>query len=136
MFVIGNLLNNHLSCVTSYTYQIVTDVDPTSLHYQKEMIYTPNHLASVFLTGTVGAVQVGGGIAISGSRYTQPDNAIESQLDFNAPVSMFVTYTAQLYNAVCKFRVECNNMFNQQYEVIRNFPMPGRILRVTSDVTL
>lgn len=136
LFVIGNLLNNHLSCVTSYTYQIVTDVDPTSLHYQKEMIYTPNHLASVFLTGTVGAVQVGGGIAISGSRYTQPDNAIESQLDFNAPVSMFVTYTAQLYNAVCKFRVECNNMFNQQYEVIRNFPMPGRILRVTSDVTL
>ena len=44
-------------------------------------------------------------------------------------------YGSRLYAVVnCSNKVEVNNLFNQQYEVIRNYPMPGRNYKLTLSV--
>ncbi|MCF0205182.1 MAG: TonB-dependent receptor, partial [Muribaculaceae bacterium] len=36
------------------------------------------------------------------------------------------SYTLPIKNTSIKLTAEVNNLFNQQYEVILNYPMPGR----------
>ena len=47
-----------------------------------------------------------------------------------------ISYTLPLRKLSMRFQLEVNNLLNQQYEVILNYPMPGRNWRlgVTLDI--
>ena len=58
------------------------------------------------------------------ANYMQPwythDMSVSYELKFQISNFRFQNYSPRMY-----FAVEINNMFNQQYEVILNYPMPG-----------
>lgn len=61
------------------------------------------------------------------ANHEQPWYTHDMSIQYSLPVSRSVGLRATL---------EVNNIFNQQYEVIQNYPMPGRNYRLTIRVTL
>ncbi len=49
---------------------------------------------------------------------------------------MTLSYTLPLRRCTLRFTGELNNLLNQQYEVILNYPMPGRNWRLGVSLTL
>lgn len=128
-------LNSKLSLTNglAYTYQKATDItDKNSKYYDNQIPYIPLHSG----TCTIGIDYLkSGGINYSfiytGERYNQeasiPANYVEPWYthDFSA------FYKMRLSNKELKLTAELNNLFNQYYDVVANFPMPGRNYRFT-----
>jgi outer membrane cobalamin receptor len=66
-----------------------------------------------------------------GPRYDQRANIAANYLQPWYTHDMTIVYTGNLQHHHIRIMGEINNLLNQQYEVIENFPMPGRNYRLT-----
>jgi vitamin B12 transporter len=74
-------------------------------------------------------------VVYTGYRY---DEAAEIPANYLQPWythDIGLTYTTAVKQEKLKFAFEVNNLFNQYYDVIANFPMPGRNYRLTLQIT-
>ncbi|EHQ30520.1 TonB-dependent receptor [Mucilaginibacter paludis DSM 18603] len=70
-----------------------------------------------------------------GYRYDQKANIPANYLQPWYTHDLSASYTAPVKHHQVKFSVEVNNLLNQYYEVITNFPMPGRAYRFSISYT-
>ena len=115
----------------SYTFQQALDkTDPTDNDdyggtYRGQIAYIPRHSGSA--TGTV----LWRGLTLSysfvyvGQRYTSSANIPANIVQPWYTHDLAVSYSWLLPGCTLQIGVEANNLFNQQYEVIPNYPMPG-----------
>ena len=61
-----------------------------------------------------------------GERYHTSANIRENYEQPWYTHDLSASYRWQLPRLALTFTLECNNLFNQQYDVIQNYPMPGR----------
>jgi outer membrane cobalamin receptor len=47
-----------------------------------------------------------------------------------------VSYLFPLLKTECKLSLEANNLLNQQYDVIANYPMPGRNFNIGVEIQI
>ena len=111
----------------TYSYQQAKDIsDKTSLLYNTQLPYTPEHSGSINLFARYRNFQMGYNVILSGYRYRQGEpiaaNLVEgwSTQDLN-----FSWETKDRKKMSYKIILECNNIFNRQYEIIRYYPMQG-----------
>lgn len=116
----------------NYTYQSATDRsdpldnDPYYGTYGGQIAYVPHHSGSV--TGNL--VWRNAGLNYSfiyvGERYHASANIRENYEQPWYTHDLSATYRMTLRHCAVTFAVECNNVFDQQYDVVLNYPMPGR----------
>lgn len=116
----------------NYTYQSATDRsdpldnDPYYGTYGGQIAYVPHHSGSV--TGNL--VWRNAGLNYSfiyvGERYHASANIRENYEQPWYTHDLSATYRMPLRHCAVTFAVECNNVFDQQYDVVLNYPMPGR----------
>lgn len=116
----------------NYTYQSATDrTDPSDNDhyygtYGGQIAYVPRHSGSA--TGNL--VWKNAGLNYSfiyvGERYHTSANIRENYEQPWYTHDLSATYRMAMRNCALTFAVECNNVFDQQYDVILNYPMPGR----------
>lgn len=110
-----------------YTFQKNIDItDENSSTYLNQIPYTPNHIGSGLCSVSYKNVQIGYTIQYTGDRY---------YILNNKPRYLIPNYTIQnislLYNNLnLKFlmvdvKLELNNITNQQYEIVKSYPMYG-----------
>lgn len=124
----------HLQVYSQLNYTFQYAVDRTSRQlpsYNHQIPYIPRHNLNAFLDCSFQHWSGGLSFFYQSQRFVLPENRPENQLSPWATLDLHGSYQAKLlgYPANILFRLE--NMFNQQYEVIRNFPMPGRSFTVT-----
>ncbi|WP_455586816.1 TonB-dependent receptor plug domain-containing protein [Bacteroides sp.] len=124
----------------NYTYQRALDItdpvnEPQKRTYKHQIAYTPRvsgsgqagietpwiHLSYVFL--------------FSGKRYTQGENISANRLDGYSDHSLSASRDFKIRNIKTSLSVEVLNLLDKNYEIIKNFPMPGRSVRATLKVT-
>jgi iron complex outermembrane receptor protein len=66
-----------------------------------------------------------------GSRYSTEDNDVRSMLPAYALTDLAVAGRLHLAGTDSELKLELLNLFDASYEVVANFPMPGRSLRAT-----
>lgn len=121
----------------SYTYQSARDYsDPTDNKdeagtYKGQIAYIPKHSGSVTATGTWRNLDLHYSFIYVGERWHNSSNILQNYEQPWYTHDMSVSWTQQLNAVVLKATLEVNNLLNQQYEVIQNYPMPGRNYRVT-----
>ncbi|MES2766741.1 MAG: TonB-dependent receptor [Bacteroidota bacterium] len=119
----------------NYTFQKATDESPESYSKGKQVVYTPQHLASAvmnygfFKSGSFKS-SAGMQAQFSGERYSLPDNSVESRLPEFITLDAHFVQEILFKNFSLKLRAEALNIFDAQYAVIRNYPMPGRSFRL------
>ena len=95
---------SRLSLTAHYTYQYAVDVsDPMSRTYRHQIPYTPRHSGGLSLHWETEWVEMGYQLQAVGNRY---------RLGENTP------------------RAQVLNLFDVQYEVVKNYPMMGRNYRL------
>lgn len=111
-----------------YTYQDARDVtDPNTSYYKDQIPYIPWHSGSVILGLSWRELDLAYSFIYSGERYSQQENILYNHLQPWYTHDMSVVYHARRWSA----RLDVNNIFSQDYDVILNYPMPKRNYMLT-----
>ncbi len=121
----------------SYTYQKARDfTDRSDAYYGDQIPYVPLHSGSVIARASWRGWDVNYSFIYTGERYNAQENI---PANFEQP---WYTHDASIYKnfgiggVKCRAGLEINNIFDQDYEVIMNYPMPGRNFKATIKVNI
>ncbi|MDD4921008.1 MAG: TonB-dependent receptor [Bacteroidales bacterium] len=122
---------SRISAGISHSYQRALDVtDATAKEYRNQIAYAPRIFGSGRLALETPLVNVAYALLYSGHRYVNGQNLAENDLAGYADHSVSVERNVKLRGLSLNLRVEVLNLLNENYEIVRNFPMPGRSYRL------
>lgn len=117
----------HLSACTGY--------DRTGRKtYKQQIAYTPRVSGSGQAGIETPWVNLSYSFLFSGKRYMLGQNLRENRLDSYSDHSVSVSRDLRIRNVNTSLTVEVLNLLDKNYEIVKNFPMPGRSVRVTMKV--
>lgn len=117
-----------------YTFQKAIDTtDPKSSYYRHQIPYIPRHSGSASLGVFYKSWQFNFSFIYAGERYSQRENIVYYHMQPWYTNDLSIAYDLELSRGQSlRIQIECNNLLNQQYDVIKNYPMPGRNWRITT----
>ena len=116
----------------AYTWQKAIDVtDPSDAEYKNEIPYTPEHSGSALLSFYYGSWTAGYSIIFSGGRYTLGENDPSNFLPGWNTQDLFISSQVRFHDFGATIKGEVNNMFNERYDIIHYYPMPGRSYKLS-----
>lgn len=127
-------LNQNIILNFGYLYQIALDKTQNSVSFDKQLPYTPNEIVNLNFYYYSNKFEFNILNRYNSFRYTTANNNpneylskfIITDLNFNYN---FVNENENKSNFYTAF-LSMNNIFNQEFSLINNFPMPGRLMRV------
>ena len=134
MFRMGNVF---LQTKLQYTYQEARNyTDPGDTFYGHQIPYIPWHSGTVIASALYKDWTLNYSFIYTGERYSQSDNIVYNHVQpwYTHDVSLVKKFKIKDMNF--KATLEVNNLFDQDYEVIFNYPMPKRNYRFSLVVEL
>ena len=121
----------------TYTWQRAQDfTDPGSQWYKNQIPYIPWHSGSAVVGLSWGRWNLNYSFIYTGERYTSTANIPENREQPWYTSDLSASSRFNLWNTDLKATLEVNNIFNQQYEVVRCYPMPGTNFRIILSISL
>ena len=115
----------------TYTYQKAQDfTDPESPWYGGQIPYIPWHSGSFVAGFDWRRWHLNYSFIYTGERYESVANIPENHAQPWYTSDLSLSRTFQTGNSQLKGTLEVNNLFNQQYEVVQCYPMPGTNFRL------
>ena len=111
-----------------YTYQDARDVtDLTTPYYKDQIPYVPYNSGSTIVNATWRGLSLNYSFIYSGERWNEQENIIANHMEPWYTHDVTIQYEIKGKNQ-SRYRVslDVNNLFDQKYDVIQNYPMPGR----------
>lgn len=121
----------NFSAKLSYTYQESLDVTPKGNSYGQQVPYIPIHSGGANVMMDYKSVALNYSFIYTGERYSQKANIASNYLQPWYTHDASINYEFPFLNEPLNLGLEVNNILNQQYAVIKNFPMPGRSFRLS-----
>lgn len=120
----------------AYTYQYAVDEDVNTPYYLQQIPYTPKNT----LASNAGLVYKNAGLyfnqVLSSSRYFLEQSLPENFMQGYGVSDLSFVYKFKAYNRAVTLAAHADNLFNESYEVIRSFPMPGRAYLLSLQITI
>ena len=114
----------------NHSYQWALDVtDATNGEYKNQIAYSPRIYGSGRLSLETPWANVAYAMLYSGHRYVTGQNLAENDLAGYTDHSVSVERALELFGLTLNVRAEVLNLLDENYEIVRNFPMPGRSYR-------
>lgn len=116
----------------AYTYQKAIDLtDPDAKNYKQQLPYTPQHSGNAALQLATPWVQMGYSVTAAGKRYAMAQNIPENLID--AYTEHTLTMSREFAFRTCRLKVQAEiiNLTDEQYDIIKYYPMSGRAWRLT-----
>lgn len=124
-----------LSLSAVYAYQDAVDLsNAESKTYKHQIPYTPMHSGNVGAIVETAWVNVGYSVVLVGERYCLRQNNPKSLMNSYHEHTLSLSHTFDLDKCDLRLQVEAVNLTDEQYDVIRYYPMPGRSFRGTINV--
>lgn len=110
----------------SYSYQDAKDMsDPASATYKNQLPYTPKHSGAIAFNAVFQQFSFSYNVLLSSYRYRLGDQISENLVKEWATQDVVLGYEiAGAKNNRYRFTASFNNIFNNQYEIIKYYPMP------------
>lgn len=116
----------------SYTYNRALNVtDPNSSDYKHQIPYTPRISGSGRASLQTPWFDINYSLIWSGHRYAVNQNYAENRVEGFFDHSISASHDFLIKQHVLGINLECLNLTNKNYAVVRYFPMPGRSWRAT-----
>jgi outer membrane receptor protein involved in Fe transport len=120
----------------SYSFQYAVDVtDSSAKNYRHQLPYTPRHSGSFTMSVENPILNVSYLLSAVGERYMLPQNTVKNRMDGYLEHSFSLNRSFSFSGVVLRLQAELLNITGKQYEVIKNYPMPGFQWRLTGRVT-
>ena len=115
----------------TYTYQRAQDLtDPSDSYYGDQIPYIPWHSGSAILAFAWRGWDVNYSFIYTGERYNASANIRENHVQPWYTHDLSLSKSVKLYDKTFRLAAEVNNLLNQQYEVVRSYPMPGTSVKL------
>jgi len=123
--------NFKLSVAFNHSYQRALDVtNPASREYRHQIAYAPRVFGSARMGVETPLVKVSYAVLYSGHRYVTGQNLEENDLPGYRDHSISAERGFKWCGTTLNLKAEVLNLLNENYEIVRNFPMPGRSCRL------
>ena len=120
----------------AYSWMNAVDVtDKSAKNYRHQLPYTPEHTGSFSLTFENPIVDVTYMLTAVGERYMLPQNTQRNRMDGYVEHTFVLNKDLRFRNAVLHLQGKLMNVGNEQYEVIRYYPMPGFSWNLSASLT-
>lgn len=122
----------------NYTYQKALDYsDPEEeISYKGQIPYTPVHSGSALLSGYYKAWRFNYSFIYTGERYKSTANILYNHIQPWYTSDVMIGRSLSLFEVDWDLSAEVNNIFNQDYDVVPGYPMPGINFKFILKVTL
>ena len=120
-----------------YTYQDARDVtDPSTSYYKDQIPYIPWHSGSAIFGLSYKNWDLNYSFIYAGERYDEQENILYNHMEpwYTSDLSLSCRFNWQ--NIRWRAQLDVNNLLDQDYEVIVNYPMPGRNFALTLSVEI
>lgn len=126
----------HVQTRVNYSFQQAIDVtDPNDFYYRHQIPYVPWHSASLVADASWKAWQLLYSFIYTGERYDQSANIPANYVQPWYTHDLSLAYAFRFCECDWRWSVEVNNLLNQQYDVVLNYPMPGTNFRLSLKVS-
>lgn len=115
----------------TYTYQKALNMTDVNLNYRNQIPYTPVHSGTFIAGANWKNLGLNYSYMYTGERYDQSANITDNYVQPWYTHDIAFHYHKDLKQTAIKVSAEVNNLLNQDYAVVTNFPMPGRSYRFT-----
>jgi vitamin B12 transporter len=121
----------------NYTYQDAIDVtNPTDTYYLDQIPYTPKDLLNFNAGVSHNRLGFYYNYTLSSSRYYVSNNTPEYYLAAYNTSNVSLNYQIAAKKLPVSASFNINNLFNENYVIVRSFPMPGRSYRLSIQITI
>ncbi|WP_162618647.1 TonB-dependent receptor [Pedobacter yulinensis] len=124
---VGNRLGYAL--LFAYTYQEAIETT-AGAEPRQQIPYIPRHSGSFTVSADYGPAGLSYSFVYTGERYAQKANIRSNYLQPWYTHDLSLHFQPAPKARQLSLTLEVNNLLNQQYDVIKNFPMPGRNYRI------
>lgn len=125
----------HLSA--NYTFQQALDMtDPHDKSYRNQIAYIPRNSGGLTLYWDNPYVNLGYDMQCVGRRYRLGQNTPNNLVDGYIDQSISLSHTFQSPHCQWQLTLRVLNLFDVQYEVVKNYPMMGRNYRLSLNVKI
>ena len=123
--------------LVSYTYQRSMDkTDSGSTTWNHQLPYTPRHSASAVAWVDNPIVNVSCNLIYSGEYYCNGYNGPQYHMPSYYELGCSLWRSFRFETEELALKAECINLTDSRYELVRNYPMPGRQFRITVSLDL
>lgn len=123
--------------LVSYTYQRSMDKsDSNGTTWNHQLPYTPRHSASAVTWIETPYVNASCNLLYSGEYYCNGYNGPEYRMPSYYELGCSVWRDFRIKAIELTLRAECINLTDSRYELVRNYPMPGRQFRISATIEL
>lgn len=121
----------------SYTYQRAEDVtDHRQYYYGDQIPYIPWHSGSAAVNLSWRGMELSYSFIYTGERYDATENIAKNYVPSWYTSDASVSYNFSIRRVRVRATAEVNNIFNQQFEVVKCYPMPGTSCRFVLKVEM
>ena len=120
-----------------YTYQDARDVtDPNDSYYKHQIPYIPWHSGSAIVGLSYKNWDLNYSFIYAGERYDEQENILYNHMEPWYTSDLSLRYQWKVNSLLITAQAEVNNLLDQDYEVIVNYPMPGRNYALTLTIEI
>lgn len=119
-----------------YTYQKALNKTKGDNSYNHQIPYTPVHSGSLHGSLQWRSWTLNYSYLYTGDRYVLPENKPVNYMQPWYTTDLGIVWEKKVKNKQYRVSLEVNNVFNQYYDVVLNYPMPGTNFRTALSVTL
>jgi len=119
----------------SYTYQRAMDkTDPGKPTYNHQLPYTPRHSGSARAALEMAWFNLAYTLLWSGERFSNGYNSNEYRMNGYSDHSISLSKSLHTPFGTMNLTAEALNLSGKNYEIVRNYPMPGRSYRMNISI--
>lgn len=123
--------------LVSYTYQRSMDkTDSKGTTWNHQLPYTPRNSASAVTWIETPFINAGCNLLYSGEYYCNGYNGPEYLMPSYYEIGCSLWRNLKTKSFTLTLKAECINLTDSRYELVRNYPMPGRQFRVQATIEL
>lgn len=135
-FGFGLPANVFLDIGLNYAYQKAIDIVRGGTTYGHQIPYTPVNSGSLTVSARRHSLQLNYSFIYTGERYSQKTNIPVNYMQPWYTHDIALVWEGKTVKLPVRITAEINNLLNQNYDVVLNFPMPGRNYRLNMSVNL
>lgn len=120
----------------SYTYQYAVDNDVNTPYYLQQIPYTPKNT----LAFNAGVIYKNAALffnqIVSSSRYYLGQSNAGNFMEGYEVSDMAFIYRFKIHKEPVEFSAHAENLFNENYQIVHSYPMPGRSYILSFQITI
>lgn len=131
-----SLIKEYLDISANYMYLDTRNLSESPTTYNKILVYRPKHTVNISTTLNLKSIRLNYQYSYNSRRFTDASNTWGNSLDPYSVSDITVNFNAKIMKTQMDYSFQIKNIFNHEYRVMKNMPVPGREYRFLVKVSI